>query len=400
MNQQYGLENNHEDDEISLLDIVAALGEGKTLILGVTFIAAVAAIVISLFLPPSFTASTTVLPPQNSGGGGAAAALASLGGLANLAGVSVGGTTSDSVIAMLKSRSAKDQVIDQFKLLEHYGIGLRQDAYGKLDRMVKISTDKKSTLIMIEVEAEDPEFAASLANAYYDALKALMNRVALTDAQRRRQFFEVQLTKAKDDLADAEVKLKETQEKTGVLELKKQAEATIESIAALRAEVAQREVQLSAMRTFATVDNADYKRVSAELSGLKAELRKLEKGADNEQSSLVSADNLPEQGLEYVRALRNVKYFEAIFEVMAKQFELAKVEEAKDGGDIQQLDVAVPPERKSKPKRAFIVILSTLGAAFFAILFVLGRDAFRKAAQNPQNSEKIQKVFRAWKFRN
>lgn len=388
-----------DDDEISLVELATTLGEEKKLVFGLPFVVGVAAIVVSLFLTPIFTAKTTLLPPQNSGGGGAAAALASLGGLAGLAGISTGGTTADTVIAMLQSRSAKDQIIDQFNLVEYYEAELREDVYKTLGEVVRVSSDKKSNLITVEVDDKDPELAAKMANAYYEVLKSLMTRVAVTEAQQRRQFFEDQFAKAKEELSNAEVKLKETQERTGLVELKSQAEVTIEAVARLRAEIAQREVQLSAMRTFATPENSDYRRVVAELNGLRAELKKLDKGGTGGELGLVSAGNLPEQGLEYVRALREVKYQEAVFEIMAKQFELAKVDEAKDGGNVQQLDVATVPERKSKPKRALIVVLSVLAAGFLAVLLAFVRAAMRKAAADENSHQGFQALKKAWSFK-
>jgi capsule polysaccharide export protein KpsE/RkpR len=170
-------------------------------------------------------------------------------------------------------------------------------------------------------------------------------------------------------------------------------------VARLRAEIAQREVQLSAMRTFATTENADYRRVLAELGGLRNELKKLDKGGSGGDLGLVSAGNLPEQGLEYVRAFREVKYQEAIFEIMAKQYELAKIDEAKDGGNVQQLDAAIPPERKSKPKRAIIVIASVLAAGFLAVLIALLRGALRNSGSNPETLSKLQALKRAWGFK-
>ncbi|WP_370264136.1 GumC family protein [Limnobacter sp.] len=387
-----------EEDEISLLELGTTLGEEKKLIFGLPFVAGIVAIVVSLLLTPIYTAKTTLLPPQ-SGGGGAAAALASLGGLANLAGISAGGTTADTVVGMLKSRSIKDAVIDRLGLIERYEAEMRQDVYLKLDQLVRVSSDKKSNLITLEVDDEDPAFAAQMANVYFEELQALMTRVAVTEAQQRRQFFEQQFAQAKDELAKAEVALKETQERTGLVELKSQAEATIGAVARLRAEIAQREVQLAAMRTFATAENADYRRVVAELNGLKAELRKLDKGAEGSELGLVSAGNLPEQGLAYVRALREVKYQEAIFEIMAKQFELAKVDEAKDGGNVQQLDAATPPERKSKPKRAMIVVVAVLAAGFLAVLIALLKGAMRNANRDEQQQSRLQAFKRAWGFK-
>ena len=389
----------YEEDEISLLDLATTLGEEKKLVFGLPLAAGVLAIVVSLFLTPIFTAKTTLLPPQSSGGGGAAAALASLGGLAGLAGISAGSTTADTVVAMLKSRSAKDQIIDQFNLVEYYEAEMREDVYKTLDAVVRVSSDKKSNLITIEVDDKNPELAAKMANAYYEVLKGLMTRVAVTEAQQRRQFFEDQFAKSKEELSNAEVKLKETQERTGLVELKSQAEATIEAVARLRGEIAQREVQLSAMRTFATSENSDYRRVVAELNGLRVELKKLDKGGTGGELGLVSAGNLPEQGLEYVRALREVKYQEAVFEIMAKQFELAKVDEAKEGGNVQQLDAATVPERKSKPKRAIIVIITVLAAGFVAVLLAFVRSAVRNAANTAESRQGLHALKQAWSFK-
>lgn len=399
--------NDWEDDEIDLLELATTLGQQKKLIFGLPFVVGVVTIIITLFLTPIYTATTTILPPGNSGGG-AAGALASLGGLAGLAGIDLGGGTADTVVSMLQSRTMKDQVIDKFDLMKRYDVKYREVMYKQLDSLVNVSVDKKSSLISVAVDDEDPKVAAQMANFYFDALNKMMDRVAVTDAQRRRLFFEQQFAKSKQELADAETRLKQTQQKTGVLELQSQVAATMGAIAQLRADIAQREVALSAMRTYATAENADYKRVAAEIAGLKAELKKMEASAnisdkdaqkaDNKDIGLVSAGNLPEQGLEYVRALRDVKYQEAIYEIMAKQFELAKVDEAKESQGVQQLDVAVPPDKKSKPKRAIIVVLAVLASGFFAVLLALFRASLAKARQNPQSGEKLRALKAAWRL--
>jgi tyrosine-protein kinase Etk/Wzc len=385
-----------ESDEISLFELATTIGEEKKLVFGLPLVAGVVAIVVSLLLTPIYTAKTTLIPPQSNSGGAAAAALASLGGLAGLAGVSASGSSAETYISMLNSRSARDAMIDQFNLLERYEVDLRADAYKILESNVSVTSDPKSGLVTLEVKDEDPEFAAQLANAYYETLRVLLNRVAVTEAQQRRVFFEDQFAKTKEELSAAEVKLKETSERTGLVELQAQAEVSIEAVAQLRAQIAQREVQLSALRTFATTENTEYLRVAAELSGLKRELAKLEKSGGSSVSSLISTGNLPEQGLEYVRALREVKYQEAIFEIMAKQFELAKVDESKEGTSIQQLDMAVPPERRSSPKRGLIVIASILAAGVLAVLIALFKGALRKSRHNPESAKQLQQLRSAW----
>lgn len=392
-------QNDWEDDEIDLLELATTLGQQKKLIFGLPFVVGVVTIIITLFLTPIYTATTTILPPGNSGGG-AAGALASLGGLAGLAGIDLGGGTADTVVSMLQSRTMKDQVIDKFDLMKRYNTKFRADLYKTLGGKVTVSVDKKSSLISVDVDDEDPKVAAQMANFYFDALNQMMDRVAVTDAQRRRLFFEQQFAKSKQELANAETRLKQTQQKTGVLELQSQVAATMGAVAQLRADIAQREVALSAMRTYATAENADYKRVAAEIAGLKAELKKLETSANisDKDIGMVSAGNLPEQGLEYVRALRDVKYQEAIYEIMAKQFELAKVDEAKESQGVQQLDVAVPPDKKSKPKRAIIVVLAVLASGFFAVLLALFRASLAKARQNPESGEKLRALRSAWRL--
>ncbi|GLR27027.1 GumC family protein [Limnobacter litoralis] len=387
-----------EEDEISLIDLATTLGEQKKLVFGLPALAAVVSIIVSLLLPPIFTAETSLLPPSgNSGGGGAAAALASLGALGGLAGGLGIKTPDEQYVAMLQSHSVMDQLIERFNLLKHYDVKYRKDVYEKLKKIAVISSDKKSGIISISVDDKDPKFAAELANGYVDALSKLLDRVAVTDAQQRRQFFETQFEKAKEKLSDSEVNLKKVQETTGLIQIDGQAKATIEAVANVRAEIAKREVQLTAMRTFATAENPDYKRIQGELAGLKVQLAKLEKG-NGDDGGIVSTKNLPETGLEYVRALRDVKYNEAIYEIMAKQFELAKIDEAKEGATLQQLDKAVPPEKKSKPKRALIVILSTLAAGFLAVLISLLRGAMQKAEADPETLEKLQNLKQAWRL--
>lgn len=373
--------SNMEDDEISLIELATILGEEKKILFGLPIAAGIVAVVVSLLMTPIYTATTTLLPPQSSQGG-AAALLGQLGGLGGLAGVDIGGGAGspEMFVTMLQSRSAKDKMIDRFNLMERYEAEFKADVYKKLDNVIEITTDKKSGLITVAVDDEEPQFAADMANAYYEVLKELLTRVAITEAQQKRVFFEEQFAKAKNELADAEVKLKEVQERTGLIQLEGQATATFEAIAQLRAEVTRQEAQLAALRSFATTNNPEYRRVSSELASLRAQLAETEKntGANSEDLTAFSTGKLPEQGLEYIRAFREVKYNEAIFEIMAKQFELAKLEEAKDTANVQQLDTATEPEKRTSPKRANIVISSTFAAMAISILIVIIRNQKRK----------------------
>lgn len=390
-----------EESEVDFLGLATTLGQEKKIALGVPLLFGLVAMLVSLMLPPVFTATTTLLPPSGSSGGSgaAAAALASLGSLGGLAG-GIGSikTPDEQYVAMLQSRTIKDAVLEKFDLMTKYKTRFREDVHAKLTQMVNISSDKKTGIITIRVDNADPVFAANLANGYVAALGNLLSDVALTDAQKKRLFFETQFAKAKNDLSAAEVRMKELQEKTGLVQIEGQAEASIQAVASARAEIAKREVELTALRTFATPQNPDYQRIVGELNGLRAQLRKLEKGSGADMG--VPTNKLPEAGLAYVRALREVKYNEAIFEIMAKQFELAKIDEAKDAASIQQLDVAVTPERTSGPnKRKIVITASLVGLALGVLLAFLKAALTGEKAHSSETQRKLALLKKAWVFR-
>jgi tyrosine-protein kinase Etk/Wzc len=233
--------------------------------------------------------------------------------------------------------------------------------------------------------------AAEIANAYVEELDKLTNSLAVTEAAQRRLFFERQLKQAKDDLTEAEIALKLTQEKTGLIKLDDQGRAIIEAVATLRAQIAAKEVELRALRSFATEQNPDYVRNQQQLAGLRAELIKLERSHTSGAGDiLVPTGKVPEAGLEYVRKFRDVKYYEAIFELLAKQFEVAKIDEAKDAAIIQVVDKAIKMDRKSRPKRAVIAIAATSIGAFIAVVWAFLKEASEQARRNPNQARRLE----------
>lgn len=375
-----------EDDEISLIELAKILGEEKKILFGLPIAAGIVAVVVSLLMTPIYTATTTLLPPQGNQGGGAAALLGQLGGLGGLAGLDIGGGVGspEMYVTMLQSRSAKDKIIDRFNLIKHYEINVKEDLYKTLEKIVTVTTDRKSALITIAVDNPDPKLAAHMANGYYDVLKELLTRVAITEAQQKRVFFEKQLSDAKDELADAEVALKEVQERTGLIQLEGQATAAFEALAQLQAEVTRREAQLAALGSFATTSNPEYKRVSSELASLRDQLAETEKktGIKSNDLTAFSTGKLPERGLEYIRAFRDVKYNEAIFEIMARQFEMAKVEEAKNTSNLQQLDIATVPTRSGKPNHLLIILSTIFISSLLSISLVIMKHSLNKVKKH------------------
>ena len=377
------------DDEINLIDLLIVLARHKKLVIGMPILAGGLAMAASLLMTPIFTSTAKIMPPQQQSSG-AAALLGQLGGLAGMAG-SVAGLKSpnDLYVGMLESRTISDTLIDRFKLQERYESETLDDARSTLEKTVDISSGKKDGLIAISVSDEDPKFAAELANAYVEELTKLTQTMAITEASQRRLFFEQQLKDAKDQLANAEVAMRKTQERTGLIQPEGQVQAIIASIAQLRGSIAAKEVQLKAMRTFATTQNPDLLRTQEELRGLQAQLVKLEKSQPSREGDfMASTGKVPEAGVEYVRSLRNVKYYETMFELLAKQYELARIDESRESSVIQVLDKAVPAERKSKPKRALITLLGAAGGGLLGVLMAFMREGYLRSRQDPANSNR------------
>lgn len=379
---QSGWDDSHED-EISLIDLAIVLAKHKKLILGAPLITAVIVALISLVIPNSYTATTQILPPQQQSGA-ASALLGQLGALSSLAGVSAGiKNPNDTYVAMLKSRTVSDNLIRRFKLQTVYDKKYSSDTRKKLEKASAIIAGKDG-VIVVTVDDRDPKRAAALANGYVEELQKLTKVLAVTEASQRRLFFETQLLQAKQALGDAEIALKQLQEKTGLIQLDAQAEALVKAGSELKAQIALKEVELGAMRTFATGNNPDYIRIEQLLGGLRSQLAKVEAGS-------VTTRKIPEAGLEYVRKVRDLKYAETVYELLAKQFEIAKIDEAKEGSMIQVLDRAVVPDKKSKPKRSLMVALATLAVGFGAVLWAFIVEGLNRAKEDTENAARLAK---------
>ena len=368
------------DDEISLLDLAITLAKHKKLILGVPMIAAIVVAIYSFIIPPTYTADTQMLPPQQQSS--ASAMLSQLGALGGMAGVAGIKNPNDTYVAMLKSRTIQDNMIKRFRLQAVYKTKTPETTRKALNGATTVKVGKDG-IIGISVDDKSPHRAAMLANGYVDELQQLTQVFAVTEASHRRLFYEKQLLQAKQNLGDAEIALKQLQEKTGIIHLDAQAQLGIGTAAGLKGQIAMREVELGAMRTFATGNNPDYIRIQQTLSGLKAQLNKVETGT-------VVPSKVPEAGLEYIRKVRDLNYAETIYEMLAKQFEMAKIDEAKESSVIQVLDKAVVPEQKSKPKRTMMVLLSALATGFLTILYAFIKEALNNAKKDTQTEAQLQ----------
>lgn len=307
----------------------------------------------SFLIPPTYTARVSFISPQQQQNS-AAAALASLGALSGLAGSSVGlRSPADQYVALLQSVTIADRIVDQFKLMDLYDEKLRVDTRKELASRLKVSAGKKDNIITVEVDDHDPQRAAEMANRFVHELRVLSNGLTLTEAQQRRAFFELQLTAARDKLAQAQGELQRSGFNPGML--KNEPKAAAEAYAKLKAEIAALEVRISASRRLLAEGTPELQQQLAALGSLRSQLTKLEEPLNQAGQQ------------DYVGAYRNYKYQETLFDIFSRQFELAKLDEAREGTLFQVVDAAQPPERKSKPKRSMIGIGSTI-----AVFLLLG----------------------------
>ena len=387
---------------IGLTDILTWLGEKKRLIALVTFAAALASLIVALLLPPIYTARTTLLAPGSQQQSGSAAALAALGSLGGLAGGLAPKSPDELYVALLKSDTVQRALNERFKLMAHYDVESYEALRKTLPSYIRVASDKKSGVISVEVDDKDRQFAADLANAHEVEITKLLGRLAVSEAQLRRAFFEKQLKETKENLVKAEQGLRTVQEKSGVIVLDKQAEALIAGAAQVRAQITEREVQLKVLRTSATGQNPDVMRLGSELRALRGELSRMESAQGGAAGSAADmpVGRIPEAAIDYVRARRELKLQETLLESMVRQYEIAKLDEAKEGPALQQVDIALPPDYKSKPSRALIVLASTLIAFLLVCVWVVvGRYVALVRSEDPSASAAWRNLASAWSFR-
>jgi len=372
-----------DEDEISLLDLLQVVVENLRLLVLGPLAVGLLALGYTFTITPTFTATTKFMPPQQQASG-AASLLASLGSLGGLAGAASGlKSPADQYVAFLKSRSVEDALIDRFKLTDRYEQKLKDDTRITLDAVARVSSGKDG-LIAIEVDDKDPVFAAELANAHVDELGHLLKRLAVTEAQQRRVFFEKQLANAKDNLTKAEQELKVSGVSSDTL--KSDPKAAVEGLARLKAGITAQEIKLASMRGYLSESAPDFKQAQTELAALRAQVAH----AEEQQPSG------PAGASDYITKYRDFKYQETLFELFAKQYEIARVDESREGALIQVVDTALPPERKSKPKKGIIATIAVLATGFALLVFVFMRQALRGAAADLETEQKLSKLRETW----
>ena len=370
-----GVDTTEAEDALSLLDVALLLARHlKLLILGPLCVG-LAALGATYLIAPTFTARTSFLPPQQPQSA-AASALSSLGALSGLA-VGAGGLKSpaDQYVSLLQSVTVQDQLIDTFKLMQVYESKFRFEARKTLAGNVRVSLGKKDGLIAVEVDDTDPKRAAELANRHVDELRRVTAELALSEAQQRRQFFDIQLKQTRDKLSQAQLALQSSGFNQSALRAEPKAAA--DSYARMRAEVTAAEVRLQTLRG-GLVDSApEVQQQVTRLQALRGQLGKLESSLNGAESG------------DYVSKYREFKYQETLFDLFSRQYELARVDESREGSLIQVVDAATPPEHKSRPRRAIVAVVSTGIGLIMALLFVVLRQSLRRATADPANARKF-----------
>jgi uncharacterized protein involved in exopolysaccharide biosynthesis len=304
--------------------------------------------------------------------------------------------------AFLRGERLRARMVERFGLMQRYGATRPSDARTSLGGASTVSIDRKSGLITVAVVDHDPAFAAQLANGFYEELKVMLASLAVSEAQQRRVFFEQQVTKARDQLAAAEIRFKTAQRDSGLMATQALADTSVKASVELRTQIASREVQLQALRgTYATAQNPDVLRLSSELAALRAQLRRVEQGrgdAAADDPAVTTAGRL-DPGQAAVKAFREFKTQEAVFEGLVRQLELARLDESREGPVLQQAEPAVAPDRKSGPGRRNMVLLAAAAGLALGLVWALARHWWRQRRAMPGTQEQLDRLRGAWRLR-
>ncbi len=364
------------------VDVILLLLQHRWLLLLGPLVVAAAAVALTFAVRPTFTARTSFLPPQQAQSA-AATALASLGALSGLVGASGNvRTPADQYVALMQSVTVADRLIDEFKLMQVYEERFRSETRDELAKRVRIAVGKKDGLISVEVDDIDPQRAAAMANRHVDELRRLSSQLALTEAQQRRVFFESQLGLTRDLLTQAQQSLQASGFSSGALRAEPKAAA--EAYARLKAEVSAAEVRLQVLRRGLADGTPEVAQQLSVLAAMRSELARLQ-----------SSDSAS-PGPDYVGRYREFKYQEALFELLARQYELARLDESREGALIQVLDIAVAPEKKSKPRRGMVAATTAAVTLMLLLIWMVARHVWRLALLAPETAASAAQMRRLW----
>ncbi|MDI6808534.1 MAG: GNVR domain-containing protein [Candidatus Eisenbacteria bacterium] len=384
-------QENFEKDEINPVEYFRILMKRRQLIGMIVGIAFLVSLVYSLWLVKTYDATASILPPQQevTGAFQLPGAISSLGG--SFLGIK---TPADLWVGILRSQVIKDAIIDRFNLMKAFGVETKDDARGALNGMVRV-TKSKEDIISITVVDTDPKRAAALANAFVEELDRINKSILTTSGRRMRVFVEARVKQASEELATAEDAVKAFQEKNRAVKLDDQSKAIIEAFANVKGQLMVREVELQTLLSYATPTNPQVELLKTQVEELKEKLRELEEGKGkilnpSSKDIFIPTSRLPDLSLQYARLLRDAKVQETVNGLLTQQYEMARIQEAKDSPTVQVLDTAQVPERKAGPNRKRIILVSTFAAGVFGVFLAFFLDYLEKVKmQQPRLQGKI-----------
>ena len=368
-----------QPSQIPVAEIIRGAWQRRRTVLTVTAIGAVITLGVAFLIPNEYISTAELMPPEQQ----SVSSTSSLSALSG-AGLMVAGagasllnqrTPGATAIGILTSRTAQDDIIKRFNLLQVYGDDYYFDARKTLGRRISFAEDKKSGIIAITVMDHDRERARDMAQAYVEELDKLGNNISTSSARREREFLENRLKDVKASLDASAHRLSDFSSRNATLDMEKQGEATVEAAGKLEGELIVAESDLSALRATYTDDNARVRQMRGRVDELRRQVRKAGGMGEKADGQDLAADQmipsirkLPILGLTYYDLYRQVTTEEVVYELLSKQYEMARVQEAKEIPTVKVLDAPDLPEWKSAPHRAVLVLLG----AFFSFLGSLG----------------------------
>src|SRR6476661_10893079 len=358
---------------------------------------------LSLFVAwryPKYESTAQIMPPDSGGSGLASLvpALSKSPGLIGMASDLMGMKSTSAIFArVLESRTVQDHLIERFDLRKRYGTSYWEDARKKLTKRTSISEDKKSGIIAISVRDHDGALATELANAYVEELGSVMSKVSTSAARRERIFIEQRLADENANLQDAERQFSQFASTNMALDVPEQTKVTVEAAARLQGELIASKAQLEGLKQTYTVENIRVKSVQAHVSELERELAKLNSGrafgVQDPISLYPSVKNLPLLGVKWADLYRQTKIRETVVELLTQQYEMARIQEAKEIPSVKVLDPASPPEKKS-PYWLLILIEGTLLGTALACLGYFLKNLWERWDQDDPRRMLIAQVIR------
>ena len=354
------------------MDLLKFLRENLGKILIFTVLCSLIAFVIISSIPPKYKAHTSILPvkmnPQ------AEDFFQEMG--VQKARNNEKASIDDVVLGILQSRTIKDKIIKRFDLMTEFETDKQDKARKALTDMIQVNSEATTGIITISALNNDPEKASKLANGYVSALEELLQELAITQASRERLFLEKQLGETQEKLIKAENELKECQKEMGILDVEKQAATIVQSMSSLKAALCEKEVELSAAMTYATRKNYLVRSLEAEVQEIKDQLRKIEVEAADNEPYANTLQFLPDAGMEYLRKVRTLEFYETLYNTVLSQYQNARMAEAKETLMVQILDRAVPPDSREGPGTIIVVFFAGITAAFFSFSFLFLKKMF------------------------